>query len=73
MIVSTKPLKTILKETNNPLEDFSQVNGNYNNNVYIKEVILVRYIGINNSIETYIENILNIDRYFSSRMSTFPT
>ncbi|SHH91495.1 trypsin-like peptidase domain-containing protein [Desulfosporosinus lacus] len=72
MIVSAKPLKTILKETTNPLEDFSQVNGNYNNNVYIKEVMLVRYIGINNSIETYIENILNIDRYFSTRMSTFP-
>lgn len=72
MIVSTKPLKIKLKETYNPLEDFRTNNSNCNNNVYTKEVLLVRYIGITNSIKDYIENILSMDCYFSSRMPAAP-
>ena len=71
MIVRTKPLKIKRKETQTPLEDFMLINKNDNYSV-TKEVLFVRYIGIPNSIEDYIENILTIDRYFSSSMSTSP-
>ncbi|SHK13871.1 trypsin-like peptidase domain-containing protein [Desulforamulus aeronauticus] len=71
MIVRTKPLKIKRKETQTPLEDFMLINENDNYSV-TKEVLFVRYIGIPNSIEDYIENILTIDRYFSSSMSTSP-
>ena len=66
MIVRTKPLKFKLKQTQNPLEDFMQIHP-YSKN---QEVLFVRYIGMPNSIELYNENILKIDQYFSSNMST---
>ncbi|HBX23183.1 MAG TPA: serine protease [Desulfotomaculum sp.] len=72
MIVSTKPLKVKLKETKNPLGDFMLINKNDNYYVHTKEVLFVRYIGIPDSIKLYIESILNIDRHFSSSMSTVP-
>ena len=72
MIVSTKPLRIKLKETYNPLEDFRLTKRNCNINVCTKEILFVRYIGITNSIKNYIENILSMDRYFSSTMSAAP-
>lgn len=71
MIVRTKALKIKLKETQNPLGDFMLINKNDNYSV-TKEVLFVRYIGTPNSIELYNENILKIDRNFSSIMSTPP-
>lgn len=68
MIITTKPLKTKLKETNNPLEDFRQINSE--SNIHVKEVIFVRYIGIDSSIKIYIDNLLNIDQYFSKTSLT---
>ncbi len=70
MIVRTKPLKTKLKETQTPLEDFMFINKD--NFPVTKEVLFVRYIGIPTSIEDYIETILKIDRYFSSNRPTSP-
>lgn len=72
MIVSTKPLKIKLKDTNNPLQDFQQINTTRNQNICSKEVLFIRYIGINNNIKTYLEDIINMDHYFSSRTSTIP-
>jgi len=72
MIVSTKPLKIKVKETQNPLEDFMLISKNVNYSVSTKEVLFVRYIGIPNSVNLYIESILNIDRYFASSISTAP-
>ncbi|MFJ7952029.1 trypsin-like peptidase domain-containing protein [Lysinibacillus sp. NPDC096418] len=68
MIVRTKPLKINLKQTQNPLDDFMHIN-HYSAN---QEILFVRYIGIPNSIDTYNESILKIDRYFSSHLSTAP-
>ena len=62
MIITTKPLKTKLKETNNPLEDFKQINTECNS--HVKEVIFVRYIGIDSTIKIYIDNLLNLDQFF---------
>lgn len=68
MIVRTKPLKIKLKQTQNPLEDFMRLKHHAAN----QEILFARYIGIPNSTETYIENILKIDQYFSSTTATAP-
>lgn len=68
MIVRTKPLKIKLKETQNPFEDFMLIHKCDSHSV-TKEVLFVRYIGIPNSIELYLENILKLDQYFTSNMS----
>ncbi|MGE7092276.1 trypsin-like peptidase domain-containing protein [Lysinibacillus sp. NPDC048646] len=71
MIVKTKSLKIQLKQTQNPLEDFVLINKSNHSSVR-KEILFVRYIGIPNAIEHYIENIMSIDQYFTSNMSTTP-
>lgn len=71
MIVSAKPLKIKLKETQNPLEDFKFINRD-NHYSSTKEVLFVRYIGIPNSTELYIESILELDRHFTANMSASP-
>ncbi|MET4561946.1 serine protease Do [Lysinibacillus parviboronicapiens] len=69
MIVKTKPLKIQLKQTQNPLEDFMLINKNNLDSVS-KEILFVRYIGLPNTIEHYVENIISIDQYFTSSIST---
>lgn len=64
MIVRTKPLKTKLKQSQNPLEDFKKVDRGHQHSS-TKEVLFVRYIGIPHSTEEFIAHILQIDRHFS--------
>ena len=62
MVVTTKPLKIKYKKVKNPFQAFMQTN----NNPYAlaKEVLFLRYIGIPDSIEHYIEDIQKMDAYF---------
>ncbi|EON74441.1 trypsin-like peptidase domain-containing protein [Lysinibacillus sphaericus] len=69
MIVKTKPLKIQLKQTQNPLEDFVLINNN-NQTAVSKEILFVRYIGVPNTIEHYIDNIKRIDEHFTSSPNT---
>lgn len=69
MIIRTKPLKTKLKQTQNPLEDFMLIH-KYDSYPVSKETLFVRYIGISHSIELYNESILKIDQHFTSSTST---
>ncbi|MEH7345637.1 trypsin-like peptidase domain-containing protein [Bacillus sp. JJ1532] len=71
MIVRTKPLKFKLKETRNPLEDFMFLS-KIDHSAVTKEVIFLRYIGIPDTVQHYIENILKIDRCFSSSVPAVP-
>lgn len=64
MIITTKPLKIKLKNTQNPLDEFKKLNRTDPSKT--KEVLFVRYIGISDSVELYKEHILEIDRHLSS-------
>lgn len=69
MIVRTKPLKTKLKQSQNPLEDFKMINhGDQHSST--KEVLFVRYIGIPFTAEEYVSQILQLDRHFSDHSSS---
>ncbi|MDL0266096.1 serine protease, partial [Clostridioides difficile] len=65
MICTIKPLKISIKKSNEPLIEFMS-NTTYQNksSSYIKEVYFTRYIGVDDSIDKYIEKIKNIDTYF---------
>lgn len=65
MIVRTKPLKTKLKHTQDPLEDFKRIHHGAQHATQ-KEVIFVRYIGVNDSIKLFIDQLLQIEEYFSN-------
>lgn len=65
MLCTIKPLKILIKKSNEPLIEFMS-NTSYTNksSSYIKEVYFTRYIGVDDSIDEYIEKIKNIDTYF---------
>ncbi|EQF25228.1 trypsin family protein [Clostridioides difficile CD160] len=65
MLCTIKPLKILVKKSNEPLIEFMS-NMPYTNksSSYIKEVYFTRYIGVDDSIDKYIEKIKNIDNYF---------
>lgn len=65
MIVQTKPLRTKLKHTQSPLDDFKTMN-NRKLDASVKEVLFVRYIGIPYTSEDFISQIRSIDDYFSN-------
>ena len=70
MIVTTKRLKIKYKKPQNPLNEFMLVNNS--NDSSAKEVVFVRYIGIQDSMELYIEEILKMDKHFSSSQPVTP-
>lgn len=69
MIVQTKPLKTKLKHTQNPLEDFMSMKYRHHHST-MQEVLFIRYIGIPDSIKLYLDQLLQIDQYFSNTPSS---
>ncbi|MCM1990664.1 serine protease [Oceanirhabdus seepicola] len=70
MIVNMKPLKTILMETNNPLEDIKCVSNTKRNpsskSSLKKSVIFCRYIGMKDTEIDYLNKLKNIDKYLES-------
>lgn len=70
MIVTTRPLKIKYKKPQNPLKEFMNINPNTNSTA--KEVVFVRYIGVPNSMELYIQDIIKMDEYFSSSQPFTP-
>ena len=70
MILYTKPLKTRLKETQNPIMDFIESTPeNFQNPISSKDVLFVRYIGISGTVENYIQDIQKIEQCLSSSLS----
>ncbi|MBY1884568.1 serine protease, partial [Clostridioides difficile] len=62
MICTIKPLKISIKKSNEPLIEFiSDTTYKNKSSSYIKEVYFTRYIGVDDSIDKYIEKIKNID------------
>lgn len=65
MICTIKPLKISIKKSTKPLIEFiSDTTYKNKGSSYIKEVYFTRYIGVDDSIDKYIEKIKNIDTYF---------
>ncbi|WP_236880809.1 hypothetical protein [Clostridioides difficile] len=65
MICTIKPLKISIKKSTEPLIEFiSDTTYKNKSSSYIKEVYFTRYIGVDDSIDKYIEKIKNIDTYF---------
>ncbi|MBY1517791.1 serine protease, partial [Clostridioides difficile] len=65
MICTIKPLRISIKKSNEPLIEFiSDTTYKNKSSSYIKEVYFTRYIGVDDSIDKYIEKIKNIDTYF---------
>jgi len=65
MIVTTRPLKIKYKKPDNPLQEFMK-NTQYNNSL-TKEVVFLRYIGIPDSVDLYMEDVLKMDEYFYTK------
>ncbi|AVK86256.1 serine protease [Lysinibacillus sp. B2A1] len=65
MIVTTRPLKIKYKKPDNPLQEFMQ-NIQYNSSL-TKEVVFLRYIGIPDSVDLYMKDILKMDEYFYTK------
>ncbi|MCC0645067.1 trypsin-like peptidase domain-containing protein [Clostridioides sp. ZZV14-6150] len=64
MICTIKPLKVVIKNSKEPLNEFMSSKSYTNkSSSYIKEVYFTRYIGIEDSIDKYIKNIKNIDTH----------
>ncbi|KPI52383.1 serine protease [Clostridioides difficile] len=65
MLCTIKPLKILIKKSHEPLIEFmSSMPYTSKSSSYIKEVYFTRYIGVEDSIDKYIEKIKKIDDYF---------